>query len=205
MRTATLAVLALGLGGCGLFGYYKPTESDKQLNAQNKGAGQVVIEKSEDPTVKQAGQDVVANSSTLEKGLIGAPAQPIPYSPKASDDLRKTNVKEYEAPWYSKAWVWLTGALPVVLGVALWLGRLYPPAAPFATVLGALVNLKQKADSAGDDKLHLHDVQLEVSKLAADEKIGPLVQRLLKDAHLDAAIHAPEAPALPVTGAPPSA
>lgn len=49
------------------------------------------------------------------------------------------------------------------------------------TVAGAVVNLKQKADSAPDDKIHLADIQSTV----ADLRQNPTIDALLKKAHVD--------------------
>lgn len=49
------------------------------------------------------------------------------------------------------------------------------------TVAGAVVDLKQKADSNSDDKIHLSDIQATVTSL----RQNPTIDALLKKAHVD--------------------
>lgn len=198
MRGFALTLLFL-LGGC--FGYVKPTENQRQLNAQNEDAGKQIAEKAVQPEIKQAGQDVAANSKVLKDTLIGEPEVKKAYSPEASAQIRTITIKEYDeskAPWYKRwAGTLLTG-LGTLLTVGAFAARFFPATAPIMAVaqpiVGALMAIKQKADAHETDSLPLDDIQSEISKLANDPKVGLLVSSLLAKLHLSQAIHAPEAP-----------
>jgi hypothetical protein len=90
MRTfsaAFIVILALGLGGC--------ATGDKEaadLNRQNKHAGALIEQRSDDPVVKQAGKDVKENATVIEK-IKGEPATDVPYSPEASGAAREAGEK----------------------------------------------------------------------------------------------------------------
>lgn len=62
-------------------------EETRNLNRQNKHAGELIESKAADPEIRQAGKDVAANSTVIEK-IEGPPKEDKPYSPQESKDAR---------------------------------------------------------------------------------------------------------------------
>lgn len=149
--TAAAAILIL-LGGCGWFGYVKPTEGDRQVNSQTMGAGGFIEATADDPAIKQAGSDVKQNSMQLEKNLRLKPESPEPYSPQASLKWRQKAEEEHKIPWW---WAALGGVATLILGSTgrALLMRLFPAffggpvGAGLMAVVGAITRFRNKADS----------------------------------------------------------
>lgn len=182
-RPVALAILCLALGVGG--GCTTPTEGDRQANHQNKGAGRFIKTTATDPEVKQAGADVEANSETLEKNLIGPPAERKPYSPQASKEAREQSDKEHAESWL---WTAAKGALAAAAG---WFGRggfirlfglLFPTVA--AGPLGAVGGLLTTAIARVREAAAENGGQIKI------EGEGGLLEILTKEAASNPAAHA---------------
>lgn len=211
MKILALLVAAVCFFISGCFGYVKPTESQKELNDQVIGAGDLISKTSVQAAVKQAGDDIVKAATTLQKTLIGEASVKKDYSHEEITKVVEKVVKEYDesqAPWYKRWAGTLLSALStvaVVLGVA---GYFYPPAGVVAGILKpvatTLTNMKQAADAHPSDSLTVESITAHINDLAKDPKIGAPLTTLLKDAHLDRLTSAPEAsdPPPPIPPAP---
>jgi hypothetical protein len=201
-----LVLTLLPFFGCVPAGYVKPTENQKQLNAQNEDAGKMIAAKAVDPDTVQAGKDVTDNSVVLRKTLIGAPeTPPKPYSPQTSAEIRTITVKEYDeskAPWYKRWAGTLISGLGVLLVAATGLARYFPATAAIANIIHpiavGLVGMKQDADAntsqAAPDTLHIDQIQQKITGWTKLPFIGPILEKALAKAHLEALVHSPEGP-----------
>jgi hypothetical protein len=184
MRYIVTAILALGLGGCGYFGYVKPTEGDRQVNHQNMGAGAFIEATAEEPEIKQAGADVRENALALEANLIGKPEQPTPYSPQASADTRKKSTEEHSTPW----WQVLLGGLATFIaggGAFRILARVAPVffGGPIGGALTAVVEgiarARETIRSRPEGQRHLSEEDLLAALRQAQE--NPKIREVVKD------------------------
>lgn len=102
------AHLALGEGCVG------SAEESKNLNRQNKHAGRFVKENAADPEIKQAGADIEANATVIEK-VEGPPKVDNPYSKEQSEKFRA----EGEAA-AKRGFMAAVGATLLTLGAIAW-------------------------------------------------------------------------------------
>jgi len=199
-------ILIAILFGCVPKGYVKPTENQKEMHQQTIGAAQVAAEKSTDPDGKQAALDAKLTAETTQKTLVGEPEVKKPYSHPEVVRIVEIVKKEYDeskAPWY-KRWAGTLlgglGTLATLLGVV---GYFYPPAGVVAGVLkpvaAMLTSTKQTADAHPDDVIHIDTLQTKITALTKLPGIGPVLNDLLAKAHVDMAVHSPEASDLPPT------
>lgn len=122
-----LAFLCLFLVGC-------ISDADRRLNEQNFHIGKFVADNSTGE-VKQAGLDVLQNSSVIAQG-IGAPSVPAgKYTPELSAEARKQAIQDHEADG------WFTTLLKGVAGNLPWGGTVL---ALFTTVVGLYRKLSAK-------------------------------------------------------------
>lgn len=177
-------VFTLLLSGC--LGYVKPTEPDRQLNHQNIGAGAAIEAAAVDPSIKQAGADVKANSLTLEKSLMLKPETPLPYSTKVSAEKRKESEESHSGTF----WTIVGGAALTLLG---WLGRggalrLLSVVAPtFAagplgtaavTLVEGVARARLKAQNSESKSISDKDLTLILGGLQDDAGVQVLVDKL---------------------------
>lgn len=173
---SALMALALATGG----GCTTPTQGDKQLNHQNKAAGTFIEGAATDPAIKQAGVDVRANSETLEKNLIGTPAEPKPYSPAASKKARDDSDAEHATPWWQLALGGAGTVLLTVLGQG-WVARFFPMlfGGRAGTALGAVVEgiarVREKAQANGG-QIGIADLLAQLKEAQKDPAIHALIQ-----------------------------
>ena len=208
MRGLILAIMLIG--GC--FGYVKPTEKQKELNAQNEDAGKQIVEKSIQPEVKEIGADVQANSKVLRDTLIGDPKTKQPYSHQASVEIRTVVVKEYDeskAPWYKRWAGTLISGIGTLALLAVGVARYHPATAAIANLIHpiaqSLVGMKQDSDIQPNDSIHIDKIQEKLTALTKLPVIGNILEGALKKAHLEALVHSPEgADPAPVSAAPPA-
>lgn len=186
-------------GGCAPY----PSETHKKLNDLNYDAGKQ-LSTYPDPVVAQTGADVRDNSDVLARTFIGWPVDRQKYDAALSKKVREDALKEFEAaqPWYKKAAGYLISGLTVLAIGGTLAARFFPATAPIMAIatpiLSAITEMKQKADANPSDSIHINDMQPIISKLTLLPKIGPKIGEVLKDLHLDQAIHSPEAADLPV-------
>lgn len=173
-RVILLAILVFITNGCAGYAIRKaPTENEKQLNHQNVGAGKYISESAQDPAVKQAGEDVQANATTLAISPVGTPEKPEPYTPAASEKLREVVQEEAELPWWKK--LITAGTIATFGGIMLRLaGRFLPSLlGPAGGALAAVVEGIEAAKSSagpGGKTIELSDL---VSALkGTQEKAG---------------------------------
>jgi len=161
MKTLCGATLMLGLFlfGCGV----TPTEGDRNLNHQNKEAGQFIAASAEAPEIKRAGADVAANSETLERNLIGAPEKPVPYDAAASEAARGQSTQEHQRKWYESVWSAVAafllggGAFRIGLSVA---PRIFggPIGAALSAVIEGVAAVRSRATASSDQKVQAGDI-----------------------------------------------
>lgn len=198
MRSMVFIALCLGLAlgeGCGT----SPTENHKILNDLNYDAGRKLAANA-DPAVAQTGADVRDNSDVLAKTLIGWPMERVLYDAALAARVRAATLKEAEEnlPWYKKYAGYLLTGTTILLTAAGFAARYFPATAPIMAIatpiIQALSNLKQKADAEPDDKVHIDEIQATITPLTQLPKVGGKISALLKDLHLEQAVHSPEAP-----------
>lgn len=194
-----MLLLVASLSGCELMGYYKPTEPQKQLNAQNKDAGRQIVERAVQPEIKEIGADVQANSKVLEDTLIGEPAVKKPYTHQASTEIRTVVVKEYDeskAPWYKRWAGTLISGIGTLALLAIGVARYHPATAAIANIIHpiaqSLVGMKQDSDIQPNDSIHIDKIQEKLTALTKLPVIGNVLEGALKKAHLEALVHSPE-------------
>lgn len=194
-RVLLLALLALVLPACAT----TPTQGDKQLNHQNKEAGEFVEKTATDPTIIQAGKDVKENSTVLEKNLIGPPEKPQPYSPKASEKARDDSTQEHSTPWYMELLKMGVGfllgggavqvlakfapflAMGPVAKIAAALKGLQPVQPALETMVEAVARTREKA-AANGGSITIDTLLAELSKLQGPEG-SPIRELIRKVAH----------------------
>lgn len=186
------------MGGCASY----PTENHKTLNDLNYDAGRQ-LSTHPDPAVARTGADVRDNSDVLARTFLGWPENRAKYDAILSAKVRAETLKEAEEnqPWYKKFFGWVcTGGAALLLS-AIALARYFPATAAIANIIEpvakSIFTIKQKAEAHPDDVLSLDDITAEISTLAKDPKAGPVVAKLLEKLHVQALVHAPEAPDLP--------
>lgn len=194
-----MLLFVASLSGCELMGYYKPTEPQKQLNAQNKDAGRQIVERAVQPEIKEIGADVQANSKVLEDTLIGEPAVKKPYTHQASAEIRTVVVKEYDeskAPWYKRWAGTLISGIGTLALLAIGVARYHPATAAIANIIHpiaqSLVGMKQDSDIQPNDSIHIDKIQEKLTALTKLPVIGSVLEGALKKAHLEALVHSPE-------------
>lgn len=156
------------------------TPADRALNAQNKSAGEFVARSAESAEVRQAGEDIRANSETLERNVFGPPEQPVKYSPQESASLRKASEKERKG----EVWSILLNAL---VGFLLGGGavRILQRFAPFAlggpagsalrAMIEAVARVRGQAQSTGT--IGVADLLLELEAQQKKRNVQNLVAR----------------------------
>lgn len=193
--SAVLVALMIS-GGCASY----PTENHKTLNDINYDAGKQIAAKSDDPFIKQAGQDVSANSEVLANTFLGWPISRAKYDAILSAKVRADALKEFQdnQPWYKKIAGVAIPVLSALLVAGTFAARFFPATAPVMAIatpiISALTEIKQKADANPNDSIHIDQLQPIISKLTLLPKIGPKIADVLKDLHLEQAVHSPEAP-----------
>lgn len=171
-----LVMCLVVLAGCGVLGYVKPTESDRGLNDQNKKAGILTAAKSDDPEIKQAGLDVAANSETLEKNLIGPPANPQNYAPTVSAALRKKSTEDHSTPWWQDL---LKGALGALVGGGLVFKFLGPLGGVAQTLVEGMTRVREDIRSRPEGQRHASEADLLGIMGKVQETAGPKIKGLI--------------------------
>ncbi len=186
MRTVMIILALTGLLGFGPCENVR--ESDRQLNDQNKGAGEFIEKTSTQPEVAQAGKDVKENSLQLEAGAIGKPAAPATYSPQKSQEEREKSKEEHKG----MGWLGWLGAIAGIGASFVGAGgvmtpiltRIFPramggPAVKVAmSVIDGVARAREKAAETPDKKLSLDVLIGELAKAKYD--LPPKYQDLLK-------------------------
>lgn len=145
MRNLALVFMAVGLWGCGTLTI---SESDKQLNAQNRAAGELIEKKAADPEIKQAGADVKLNATQLAT-VIGEPQEKKEYSPVVSGESRKQSKEDHSPLGKYGLLALFISVLTQVAKVGL--PKLLPLASkflptPFGTVVGSVLDIVNKSN-----------------------------------------------------------
>jgi hypothetical protein len=183
MKTILAACVCLALAGGGCT---TPTQGDKSLNDQNKKAGAFVAATAAEPSVRQAGADVRANSETLEKNLIGPPAEPKPYSSAASQKAREDSEAEHATP----LWKLILGGAGTVLLTFLgqgWAARFFPmllggtAGKALGSVVEGVTRVRENAVANGG-AVQIDDL-LEMLKKAQGEEGSPIHKLIQELAH----------------------
>lgn len=176
------------------------TDSDAVLNDQNIKAGEYIEAHSLQPDVKQAGTDVKLNAQTLAKNTVGeAPAElKKPYTPDNSKTARDDSDKSHT----STIWPWISGALAILLPLAIGVAKLHPWGAVVAKIaepfVRKLVDVHNDAELQPEDMLHRDDVQDHINDLMADPKAGPVAQKIMAKIGLEQQALQPTPPIPPV-------
>ena len=122
--------------------------------------------------------------------IWGSPkVAPPPYTKANLETAIKQSAASHSSVWLHPFAIAGYAAMALLVGLKV-AGSFFPVVGTFIssaagqaleTVAGAVVNLKQKADSAPDDKIHLADIQATVTDL----RQNPTIDALLKKAHVD--------------------
>lgn len=122
--------------------------------------------------------------------IWGSPkVAPPPYTRANLETAIKQSVAAHASIWLHPLAIAGYAAMALLAGLKI-AGSFFPGVGTFISsaagtaledVAGAVVNLKQKADSNADDKIHLSDIQATVSDL----RQNPTIDALLKKAHVD--------------------
>ena len=142
-------------------------EGDRQLVDQTLKASVMVINGVIiGPETVQAMLDIKKNAEVLQANL-GAPKDPKPYSPQASEEARKKATEQHQNPWWNTL---LSGLAGVVLSgsAARFLMPFFPSffagnvGKTMTTLIEGIASVRRKADQSPDKKLSIDDIMTQL-------------------------------------------
>lgn len=181
MKSIMLCAIA-ALTACG----GRASEEDRELNWQNRQAGEFIEQMSSDPAVQQAGRDVKMNSEQLAAAPIGEPKVKKAYSRDESAKAREASKKSHEGGGTFWAIVWGgVGVITTLLGIPAI--RTLAPTFFTGTVGKAAMATWEaistfKAEKVKDGKatFEVDDLIARAKKLQEDERVQPVVKKIVK-------------------------
>ncbi len=180
VRGLLFVCIALVLPACA-------TTSDAVLVDQTEKAGEYIEQHSIQPDVAQAGKDVALNSKTIKKNVTGdAPAElKKPYTPQNSAEARKGSDDSHT----SKLWPWISGALALLLPIAIGVAKMHPWGAVIARIaepyVQKLVAVRDAAESNPDDIVHRDHIDGHIDDLLMNSVTGAVTAKLITKASLE--------------------